>query len=381
MTIGSASLHLALVAGGTGGHMAPAFALASEMKRRGHRLSVISDRRGMSVPGLFSAEECHVLETGHMSGSLTARIGTGARVLGNIGKSRAILKAERPDIVVGFGGYPALAALVAARSLGIPICLHEQNAVLGRVNRLLAPFAALTALSFAGTARLPRRARHRAVLTGTPVRREIAELAKHPYPKLDEEHMLRLLVVGGSLGAHVLSEVVPDALSLLPEHLKRRLQVTQQCRPEDLERAASRYRESGIAAELMPYINDMPERLFWCHLAICRAGASTLAELAAAGRPGIFVPLPGAADDHQTANARHFSDNGAGWTLPQADFNPKTLARSLQSLARDPDRLARAAAAARALGMPDAAAHLADAIEGLARRKAPTQSGSAMVLT
>lgn len=360
-----AEMTVALMAGGTGGHMVPAYTLALELRRRGHRTLLLTDDRGASVPALFRPEDCIILKSGHMTGGLLTKAGAIARILRNILIARRILQRARPDIAIGFGGYPALAGLLAARSLGIPICLHEQNAVLGRVNRLLGRVAAAIALSFPETQRLPASLRPRGLVTGNPVRPEVARLARTPYPRLDEEHMLRLLVVGGSLGARVLSDVAPDGLALLPPHLKRRLQVTQQCRAEDIERVRRRYQDAGIAAELSVYLKDLPERLQWTHLVISRAGASTLAELSAAGRPGIFVPLPIATDDHQSVNARIFADQGAGWLIAETDFSPSTLAKAVQRLALDPARLVEAAEKARLLGAPDAASALADMIEEL----------------
>lgn len=352
-----------LAAGGTGGHMMPAHALAVELERRGHACLLATDARGGEVPGIFSRMPRHVFDAGRMTGGVLRKLVTTARLLGNVRRLRRLLREQRPAAVVGFGGYPALSAVLAARLEHAPSILHEQNAVLGRSNRLLARWAARIAVSFERTRRLPRRAQARVVHTGNPVRTEIARLAGEPYPPLDEEHMLRLLVLGGSLGARVLSEVVPDALSLLPPHLRKRLQVSQQCRAEDLERARQRYADAGIAADLAPFFEDVPERLHWAHLVIARAGASTIAELTCAGRPAILVPLPIATDDHQTANTTELTAVGGGWTIPQAEFTASTLAKRVQALARAPETLARAARASKSLGRPDAAIQLADLVE------------------
>ncbi|WP_210432628.1 undecaprenyldiphospho-muramoylpentapeptide beta-N-acetylglucosaminyltransferase [Iodidimonas gelatinilytica] len=378
MVIAKQPIKVMIAAGGTGGHMMPAYALSLELQDRGHITHLVTDKRGAAVPGPLADQPVHILDSGRMTGGLWVRARALARIVRNIRVARRLLREERPNAVIGFGGYPALPTLLAARSLKIPICLHEQNAVLGRVNRLMAPMAEAIGLSYPDTEKLSRGMRARTVLTGNPVRNEVAALAAKPYPALDEDHMLRLLVVGGSLGARVLSDVVPDALALLPPHLKNRLQVTQQCREEDLEKVRARYKDAGIAAELASFIADMPERLMWTHLAIARAGATTLAELMCGGRPSILVPLPIATDDHQTKNARHLADQGGGWLIPETDFTPQTLAKRLQRLALEPERLRVAARRAHQLGRPQAAETLADLVEEIASMRGvrPDQSAS-----
>ncbi len=356
-------LLVALAAGGTGGHMVPAHVLAQELRARGHDVMLLTDRRGAAVPGLFAGVVSHELDSGHMTGGLLTRLNAVFRIMHNIGHIRRIFRQQTPDILVGFGGYPSLPGLIAARLAGIATVLHEQNAVLGRTNRLLARGADILALSFAVTEKLPDSVVHKMSVTGNPVREDISVLARKPYPQTGEDHMLRLLVVGGSLGARILSDIVPDALSLLPPHLRRRLQVTQQCRAEDIERVEARYQATEIAAEFATYLEDMPDRLMWAHLVIGRAGASTLAELTAAGRPSILVPLPIAADDHQTVNARRLADVGAAWCIPQPEFTPQALAKQIQKLALEPRRLEEAARKARELGRPLAVISLANLVE------------------
>lgn len=369
----------ALAAGGTGGHMTPAHALAEELEARGHDILLVTDYRGASVPGICPGARRVTLDSGRMASGLAGKLATGLRMGRNVLRARGILETARPAAVVGFGGFPAFSALAAARSMDIPICLHEQNAVLGRTNRLLAPGADSLALSYPDTQRLSA-GQTPVTVTGNPVRAAVARLAATPYATPGEDGLVRLLVIGGSLGARVLSDVVPDALALLPPHLRTRLQVSQQCRDEDLARVRERYANAGVTAELQRYFEDLPERLHWAHLVIARAGASTLAELACAGRPVILVPLPAATDDHQTANARHFTEAGAGWLMPQPDFTAQSLAKRIHRLILTPEKLSEAATEARALGRPDAAARLADLvlrIAGLAGEQtaspAPTQ--------
>ena len=363
----SMSRHYVLAAGGTGGHMTPAHALAEELMRRGHRIALITDDRGARIPGLFDKVQVHVLPAGRISGGPLGWFRAARAVL--VGRSMALRLYEtfRPSAVIGFGGYPALPALLAARRNRIPTLIHEQNAVLGRVNRLMASKVDAIATSYPQVDRLPGGVQDRVEFVGNPVRDEVIALRDQPFPALGEDGIFRLLVTGGSQGASVLSEVVPEALGLLPEHFRRRLQVTQQCRAEDIEQVRSRYATLGIPADLATYMPDLPDRLAWSHLVIARAGASTIAELTCAGRPAILVPLPSATDDHQTANAREMARVGGGRAIAQSRFTPVELAKQMQKLALDPGALANAAARSRSLGKPDAANALADLVERIGR--------------
>ncbi|MGQ0559425.1 MAG: undecaprenyldiphospho-muramoylpentapeptide beta-N-acetylglucosaminyltransferase [Sphingosinicella sp.] len=351
--------------------MMPAHALAAELMRRGHRVALVTDDRGARIPGLFEGAQVHVLPAGRLGGGplewLRAIVAT------YTGRNMALRLYEtfRPSTVVGFGGYPALPALLAARRERIPVVIHEQNAVLGRVNRMLASRARAIALAYQRVERLPKAARPRAVLVGNPVRDEILMLRELPFPPLSPDGVFRLLVTGGSQGASILSSVVPDALALLPEHFRRRLQVTQQCRAEDIDRVRARYSALAIPADLATYMADMPDRLAWTHLVIARAGASTIAELTAAGRPAILVPLPSATDDHQTANARELARAGGARMIAQSQFTPIELAKQMQKLALDPEALANAAARSRSVGRPEAARALADLVERVGRNPDP----------
>jgi UDP-N-acetylglucosamine--N-acetylmuramyl-(pentapeptide) pyrophosphoryl-undecaprenol N-acetylglucosamine transferase len=268
-----------------------------------------------------------------------------------------------PSAVVGFGGYPALPALLAATAAGIPTVIHEQNAVLGRVNRLLAGRVNAIATSYREVDRLKPRHAGKVHLVGNPVRDEVLALRDQPYPAFTAEGLLRILVTGGSQGARVLSEVVPDGLAMLQTALRLRLQVTQQCRPEDIEAVRARYAGHDIPAELGTYFEDMASRLADAHLFIGRAGASTIAELTAVGRPAILVPLPIATDDHQAANARELVQAGGARSIRQERFTAVELAKQIQAMAQHPESLANAAHAAWNCGYPKAAADLADLVE------------------
>lgn len=355
---------ITLAAGGTGGHMFPAHALGIELAKRGYRVTLISDARGLKYPGLLEGMEKHQISAGSVSrGGILGRLRAGFELFAGVFQARKFLLRDQPRAVVGFGGYPALPTMLAARWLGIAYCVHEQNSVLGRVNRLVAGGASSLALSFADTRKVPRRAAGRAVVTGNPVREEIAALAAQAYPAVGPDSIFRVLVLGGSQGARILSDVVPAALAMMPGAARKRFQVTQQCREEDLERVRRTYSEAGIAAEVGIFFEDMPERLQWTHFVISRAGASTISELTAAGRPSILVPLAIATDDHQTTNARTLVEAGGAWLFAEATFTPAALAKRVQKLALNPDQLTRAAAATRAAGLPDATKLLADLVE------------------
>ena len=363
---------IVIAAGGTGGHFFPAEALASELLARGRSVALMTDARSAGLhSAVFAGHDHYVISGAGIAGRGVVR---GVRAVfalaAGTAQARAILTRLGAAAVVGFGGYPCVAPVLATRLMRRRpgVILHEQNAVLGRANRFLARHADALALGFADTIRVPETAA--TVATGNPVRPAITALADAAYvPPGDTIH---LLVLGGSLGARVFSDVVPPALAALPEHLRARLVVVQQCRAEDLDRVRAAYAQAGIAAELAAFFPDVADRLARAHLVIARAGASTVAELAVAGRPSILVPLPGAIDDHQSANARALSDARGASVMAQRDFSPSALTERLASLLGAPDMLAHAAHAARRLARPDAAARLADLVEDLMRKGART---------
>jgi UDP-N-acetylglucosamine--N-acetylmuramyl-(pentapeptide) pyrophosphoryl-undecaprenol N-acetylglucosamine transferase len=361
------SRHYVLAAGGTGGHMVPAHALAEELLLRGHRVALITDDRGARIPGLFGNVQVHVLPAGRLAGGPVGWFRAARNIMTGRAMALRLYETFLPSAVIGFGGYPAFPALLAARRDRIPTLLHEQNAVLGRVNRLMAGKVDAIATAYPNVQRLPAKAADRVSLVGNPVRDAVLALRDQPFPPLTEDGIFRLLVTGGSQGASILSEVVPEGLALLPEHFRRRLQVTQQCRADDIDAARARYAALGIPADLATYLPDLPERLAWAHLVIARAGASTIAELTAAGRPAILVPLPSATDDHQTCNAREMARAGGARMIAQGKFTPVELAKQMQKLGLEPAALAKAAERAKAVGRPDAARDLADLVERTGR--------------
>ncbi len=349
-----------IAAGGTGGHFFPAESLAAALIARGHRVVLMTDARSGALKSpVFAGREQFVLSGAGIAGRGIARaakalIGLGLGTL----RARRILKSLDAAAVVGFGGYPSVPPVLAARALRHRpfIILQEQNAILGRANIFLSRRADLLALGVAGTTRVPAGVRHE--ITGNPVRPAIAALAGSGYTAPMEK--INLLVLGGSLGARVFSDVVPEAVAALPDDIRAKISVVQQCRVEDLGRVRATYRACGITADLAPFFNDVAARLQQAHLVIGRAGASTVAELAVAGRPSILVPLPGAIDDHQSANAAAL---GGARVIAQRDFSPVALTALLIDLFTHPEELEAAARAAAASAHADAANALADLIE------------------
>lgn len=360
---------IALMAGGTGGHLFPALALAQELHRRDHAVHLFTDKRVTHHGDTFPARKIHVIPAATPSIRNPIKfVGAGLTISRGMGASWRVLRAVGPDAVVGFGGYPCFPPFMAASLMGIPGILHEQNAVLGRANRALARFADALAMSFAQTAhaekfQLVRR------LTGNPVRDRVRAAATVSYSEVSETGPIRLLVFGGSQGARAFSDIVPPAIAALDDALKRRLEVTQQCREEDLDRVTEAYRAARVNVELSTFFADMPERIADAHLVIGRAGASTVAELAVIGRPAILVPLPGSLDQDQRANAQVMEKAGGAWLADQATLSPQSLATQLHDLFTSPNRLNAAAIAARGVGHADAVERLADLVEEAAAGK------------
>ena len=351
-----------IAAGGTGGHFFPAEALACALLARGERLVLLTDARsGGLSSAVFAEAERHVIAGAGLSGRSLRRALDGAVALAKgVLQARKILRALQPGAVVAFGGYPAVPPVVAAVLLsGRPkIVLHEQNAVLGRANRLLARLADVLVLSFEKTAAIP--AGVKTVLLGNPVRPAVVALHGEGYTPPGEK--VELLILGGSLGAKVFGTLIPQALALLPAELRARLVVMQQCRAEELAPARVALKDAGIEAELAPFFTDVAARLQRAHLVIARAGASSVAEIAVAGRPAIFIPLPSAIDDHQRANADALADAGAAWRMDQAGLTAQALADKIESVVMKPETLVAAAQAAANAGRADAAERLADMV-------------------
>ena len=358
-----------LAAGGTGGHLFPAQALAEELGRRAIAVELATDTRGDRYGTGFPARKVHQIASATISGRSPGTIAkTGITLTRGIAAAYKLMGQSRPAVVVGYGGYPSFPPVLAARMRGIPTLLHEQNAVLGRANRMLAKRVTAIATSFPVAAMLEGELAAKARFTGNPVRAAVMAVAGMPYASARPGGALHLLVFGGSQGARFFADSVPPAIALLGEDLRARLVITQQARPEDVERVRAAYAACRISAEIAPFFQDLPARMAATHLVIGRAGGSSVAELGVIGRPSILVPLPHAVDNDQLKNATTLSLAGGAWLIEQRDLTPERLADEIARLASEPHRLVAAATAAKAVGRPDAVEHLADLVIELMQR-------------
>ncbi|WP_336800558.1 undecaprenyldiphospho-muramoylpentapeptide beta-N-acetylglucosaminyltransferase [Kaistia sp. MMO-174] len=363
-----------LCAGGTGGHLFPAEALAYALKDRGWSVHLATDHRAETYGQNFPADETHIIRSATPSvKSPKVLLAAAWSLWQGYRQSKAMLKRLRPAAVVGFGGYPTVPPLLAAVHLRIPSVAHDANAVLGRANRLLASRVSAVATSFPEVGHADA-ASGKVVQTGNPVRQMVIDASKLPYPAQPEGGPLKLVVFGGSQGARFFSDLLPEALAKLDAASRARLSIVQQCRPEDMDRVRTAYDRLGVTAELASFFKDMPARIAASHLVVSRSGASTVCELAVIGRPAIMVPLPGAIDQDQSANALVLARAGGGWVVPQAELTADRLARELTAFLAEPGRLAQAAAAARSVGRPDAVERLVDLVERVAGGKRPDGS-------
>lgn len=352
---------IVLACGGTGGHMMPAEAVADKLIKANYKVTLVTDRRGEAIGNVFQDFDRFVLgASSHMSGGLLGKIKSVFSIFSSTIKVRSLFSQKKPAVVVGFGGYPSLPAVLAARMMGIPYVLHEQNAVLGRVNRLMASRCHSLALSVENTERVP--AGVKTIVSGNPVRTTMASLANIAYAVPMGGGDVRMLILGGSQGARILSDVVPAALDKLGDQYRDQLDVTHQARPEDVERVQATYKNANIRAEVKPYFDDVAGLLLKTQLVISRAGASTLAELTAMGRPAILVPLAIAADDHQTANAARVGEAGGGWVIAEEDFTVDRLVMLLDKLFGNMGDMRDASDQMRTLARLDAAETLATII-------------------
>lgn len=354
-----------VAAGGTGGHMFPAEALARELTARGWRIVLATDHRGEAYAQAFPAEERIALDAATGRGPV-GLAKAGVAIARGVVKARKALKRLDAAVVVGFGGYPSAPALLAALSQGRPTLLHEQNSVLGRTNRWLSPYVGAVAASFPNLRMTPDGVGARVRLIGNPVRPDIRALFERSWAAPTARGPIRVLVTGGSQGARILSENVPRALAALPAPLRKRLRVQQQSRAETLDAARAVYEAAGIEAEVAPFFGDMARRLAETHLVIGRAGASTCSELAAAGLPSLLIPLKIAMDDHQRFNAASLAEAGGAEVVLEDEATVERLTAALLPLLSDPARLAAMSAGARSAALPDATAKLADMVEAAA---------------
>ena len=364
-----------LTAGGTGGHMFPAVALGNELLRRGHHVALVTDDRGAAYGDRMAGAQTHVVPAASPSrGGLLGKLAFGFTLARGAWAASRLLRRVRPAAVVGFGGYASFPTAFMASRGGVPTILHEQNAYLGLANRKLAGRIDALAVAFKTVHGVPQGTS--VVQTGNPVRAEFAAIGKKAYPALKATGKLRILILGGSQGARIFSEVVPAAIELLPEAERARIELTQQCRAEDIDSVRATYKKLGIKADLDTFFDNVPKRLAAAHMMVCRAGASTCAEVTVAGRPALFVPYPYAADDHQRHNAQEIEEAGACWMLLQSDFTPEALAERLTGFLKKPKQLTDAAANAKTLAVSDAAVRLADLVEDTAAKPAERVRGA-----
>ena len=355
-----------LAAGGTGGHLFPAEALARVLIARGIPVELMTDTRALAYSGSFPARAVHAVPSATPSaGSPLSKIKAGLQLGLGTAKAYALLGGIKPAAIVGFGGYPTVPPTLAASWRGIPVVLHEQNAVMGRANRFLAARATRVATGFASLGKAGPAVKAKAVQTGNPIRPAVLAAAVIPFPPIRDDGMISLLVTGGSQGARVMSDVVPAAIVTLPPELRARLSIVQQARGEDEARVRATYGDAGVRAEVASFFNDLPARIAGAHLVIARSGASTVSELAVIGRPAILVPLPGALDQDQAANAAVLGDIGAATVVDQKQFTSAWLAAELARVLNHPGELASRANAARSAAQPQGAERLADLVQSL----------------
>lgn len=350
---------LLLAAGGTGGHMFPAQALAETLKAQGWDIAMITDARGRKHAGRIPADPLIEVKAASITPRkpVAALLGT-IKLAKGVMQARKFIKHWKPDVVVGFGGYPAFPAMRAAQTMGVPTILHEQNAVLGRVNRIFAAKALCVCSGFEELQKLPEGASH--VCTGNPLREQVIKAIPKTYavPKGN----INLLIVGGSLGAKIMSETMPAAIALLPRAMRKRLKVVQQTRPEYQDAAKAIYKEAGVSAICETFFSDIETHLAKAHYIVGRAGASSVSEIAVMGKPSLLVPLKIAMDNHQTVNASSLNRLGAADILPESEFTPERVKSTLETRLNDSNWLKTAAASARSQGRPNAAAELAELV-------------------
>lgn len=355
---------IVLAAGGTGGHVFPAKALAELLAARGHCVALVTDTRGSAFDDAAKSAgggiEVHKIRAGGIAGrGPTAKLKGAVKLLLGWRDARRLLSRLNPAAVVGFGGYASVPTVLAAGGRGFPVILHEQNAVIGRANRMLARQATAIATCFETVEKIPAADRRKVALVGNPVRAALTAVREAGPAPLSEDGAREILVTGGSQGASAFADLVPGAVALLPESLRARLRIAQQARPDEVDGVAAAYKDMTVDADVRRFFDDMPERLRAAHLLICRSGASTVAENTVAGRPALLIPYPSAIDDHQTANARAIEDAGGAVVLPQHSLTPQSLAELLADLLDDTDRLTAMTEAARAYGRPNAVEDLA----------------------
>jgi len=352
-------------AGGTGGHMFPAEALARDLIGRGYRVALATDKRGEKYKPFADGIPVYVLKSGAMKAGLLAKFQAGIALSFGILQGKKLVDKLKPAIVVGFGGYPSFPAVYAAQKKNIPTIIHEQNAILGKANAMLAPKADRIATAWPNINGIKESDSVRVVVTGNPVRPDIAALYNKPYPALEQDGILRILIMGGSLGASVFGDVLPAMIEKLSPDYRNRLEIMQQCRSENIEQVKAAYAQAGVKAELDTFFDNVAERLEKCHLFIGRSGAGAVSEVSTAGRPAIYVPYPHHKDQQQKRNADAVFDVGGAWVMTQDGFTVEALQARIETFLQSPESLFNAAENARSCGRPDAARKLGNVVTAL----------------
>lgn len=353
-------------AGGTGGHMFPAEALARDLIGRGYRVALATDARGKKYEPFADGIPVYVLKSAALKSGMFSKIKTLLSLGIGLLQARKLIDKLKPAVVVGFGGYPSFPAVHIAQKKHIPTIIHEQNAILGKANVYLAPKADRIAVAWKNITGLDESDSVRSIVTGNPVRPDIAALYNKPYPSLEQDGVLRIFIMGGSLGASVFADIVPAMVDNLSAAHKARLEIVQQCREENIEEVRQAYKEAGVKAELSTFFGNVAEQLERCHLVIARSGASTVSEVATAGRPAIFVPYPYHKDQQQKRNADAVFDAGGAWVMTQDGFTVEALLARIETFLQNPEALFNAAENARVCGRPDAARKLGNVVTALA---------------
>ena len=353
-------------AGGTGGHMFPAEALARDLIERGYRVALATDIRGKKYEPFADGIPVYVLKSGAMNSGIFSKVKTVLALGVGMMQARKLVDKLKPAVVVGFGGYPSFPAVQAAQKKNIPTIIHESNAVLGKANAYLAPKADRIAVAWNNIAGLDESDSVRVIVTGNPVRPDIAALYNKPYPALEQDGVLRIFIMGGSQGASVFGEVVPKMVDNLSSEHKARLEIVQQCRAGDIDDVRKAYKEAGVKAELVTFFDNVADQLEKCHLFIGRSGASTVSEVVTAGRPAIFVPYPHHKDQQQKRNADAVFDAGGAWLMTQDGFTVEALLARVETFLQSPEALFNAAENARTCGRPDASRKLGNVVTALA---------------
>jgi len=351
-----------LASGGTGGHIFPAEALAAELISKGNKAILISDVRYKKHSLTPDEMDVRIVNSSSTGGGLVGKVKAALTITSGIRQAMKELKSINPDVVVGFGGYPSFPTMFAAVLLKIKTVVHEQNCVMGRVNKFLSSRVDKIATSFREVKGIKKKYHDKITLTGNPVRPAIKALREFPYPDLEESDNIQILVIGGSQGASIFSKVVPDAICMLPDEFKKLIRVDQQCRKEDLQNVKDIYKENDINADLATFFEDIPSRIASSNLIIARAGASTVSEITVAGRPSILIPYKHAMDDHQTVNAKALEKRNAAVLISEDDFVPEKLSKVIKSFIDNPENLVIMAKNSHSLGKVDAVEKLTDCL-------------------